>query len=113
MLAIWFLGPPGILLTVFGTLANRFTKLLAAGLALVLAAGCFHDNQGIHIVGPIHYSECIVPLIIIGVYGLANIKRWMDQKGISFGIPAAVLTGALVLGGFRIDIVNSKTIRTS
>lgn len=98
MLTIWFLGPLGILLTVFGTLTNRFTKLLAAGLALVLAAGCFHDNQGIHIVGPIHYSECIVPLIIIGTYGLANIKRWMNRKGISFGVPAAVLTGALVLG---------------
>ena len=97
MLTIWFLGPLGILLTVFGTLTNRFTKLLAAGLALVLAAGCFHDNQGIHIVGPIHYSECIVPLIIIGTYGLANIKRWTDRKGISFGIPAAVLMGTLIL----------------
>ena len=26
------------------------------------AAGLFHDNQGLHAVGPIHYSECVVPL---------------------------------------------------
>lgn len=97
MLAIWFLGPLGILLAVFGTLTDRFTKLLAAGVALVLAAGCFHGNEGIHIVGPIHYSECIVPLIIIATYGLANIKRWMNQKMISFGIPAAVLIGTIIL----------------
>ena len=98
MLAIWFLGPLGILLIGFGLLADKFTRLLSLGVGAMLAAGLFHDNQGLHVVGPIHYSECVVPLTIIAVYGLVGIKEKLRRRKISFLIPASVLVCVLVLG---------------
>ncbi len=98
MLAIWFLGPLGILLIGFGLLADKFTRLLSLGVGAMLAAGLFHDNQGLHVVGPIHYSECVVPLIIIAVYGLVGIKEKLRRRKISFLIPASILVCVLVLG---------------
>jgi Dolichyl-phosphate-mannose-protein mannosyltransferase len=98
MLAVYFLGPLGVILVIFGAMTDRFTKFLTAGVAALLGVACFHDNQGIHIIGPIHYSECVVPLIIVGTCGLANIKRWLGRRRVSFRIPAACLAGTLVLG---------------
>ncbi len=98
MLAIWFLGPLGILLIVSGLLTDKFTKLLGLGVGAVLSMGLFHDNQGLHAVGPIHYSECLAPLIIISVFGLFRIKNWLKKGNISFLVPASVLVCTLALG---------------
>ena len=95
MLAVWFLGPLGIILVVFGFLADKFTKLLGLGVGSMLLAGLFHDNQGLHSVGPIHYSECVVPLVIIAVYGLVGIKDWFKKRETSFSVPASIMTCAL------------------
>jgi len=98
MLVIWFLGPLGLFLTALGALTDRFTRLLTLGVATVLGAALIHNNQGLHVVGPIHYSECAVPLTILAVHGLANLKRWLAQRKISFRVPAAILTATLALG---------------
>jgi len=110
MLAIWFLGPLGILLISFGIGTNRFTRLLGLGVAALLAAGCFHDNHGIHIVGPIHYSECVVPLVIIAVHGFENIKRKLNRHGISFLIPASTSVCVLLLGLGTFNIWHSLAL---
>jgi hypothetical protein len=73
MLKIWFLGPLGVLLVIAGALKNKFTILLSFSIVSVLILGLFHDNHGLHIVGPIHYSETLFPLAIIAIYGLHNI----------------------------------------
>ncbi len=98
MLIIWFLGPLGLILAALGAMTDRFTRLLTLGVAAVLGAALIHNNQGLHIVGPIHYSECAVPLTILAVHGLANLKEWLGQRKISFRVPAAMLAAALALG---------------
>src|SRR6266446_7459990 len=75
MLAIWFLGPLGILLFTAGVMTDRFTRLLGLGVFTGLCLTLLHTNMGLHSVGPIHYSECAVPLTIIAVHGLATILR--------------------------------------
>ena len=98
LLIVWFLGPLGLLLAALGVLTDRFTRLLGLGVAAVLAAALIHNNQGLHIVGPIHYSECAVPLTVLAVHGLANVRGWLARRAISFRVPAAMLTSVLVLG---------------
>ncbi|MCS6901930.1 MAG: glycosyltransferase family 39 protein [Myxococcales bacterium] len=43
---------------------------LLASLTFSLALGLGHENTGIHSLGPIHYSEVILPLILLAVLGL-------------------------------------------
>ena len=75
MLAIWFLGPLGIVLFAAGVMTDHFTRLLGLGVATDLSLALLHTNMGLHAVGPIHYSECAVPLTIIAVHGLSNLLR--------------------------------------
>jgi len=98
MLIVWFLGPLGLILAALGALTDRFTRLLTLGLAAVLGSALIQNNQGLHIVGPIHYSECAVPLTVLAVHGLANLRKWLAQRKISFRAPAAMLAAALALG---------------
>jgi hypothetical protein len=80
-LAMWFAGPLGVLLFMAGVLTDRFTALLSLGVLAVLLLGLFHDNYGVHVVGPIHYSECVVPLTLVAVHGLARINRaWRSTR---------------------------------
>jgi hypothetical protein len=97
MLAVWFLGPLGIILVGLGVTANRFTKMLGFGVLAALLAGCFHDNHGIHVVGPIHYSEAAVPLAVIAAYGLKRLREKLRDLGVSFAVPAAAVVAVLVV----------------
>lgn len=97
MLAVWFLGPLGLILVSAGVLRDSLTRRLGMGVAAGLAVGLIHDVTGIHAVGPIHYSECAVPLTVIAGYGLAHITRKLRDFGIQpFAI--AMTTTALVIG---------------
>jgi hypothetical protein len=97
MLAVWFLGPLGIILVGLGATTNRFTKMLGLGVLAALFAGCFHDNHGIHVVGPIHYSEAAVPLAVIAAYGLKRLRDKLKGLGVSFAVPAAAAVAVLVV----------------
>jgi len=98
MLSIWFLGPLGAAAVVFGVGKSKLTRLLGIGVGLNLLAGLLHDNHGIHIVGPIHYSECAVPLTIIALAGLMTIKDKLARAGLSAPVFAAAVSGLLVFG---------------
>ncbi len=98
MLAVWFLGPLGVVLVIAGAWANRVTRLLTMSVVSVLGLGLLHDNFGIHTVGPIHYSECAVPLTIIATQGLFSIRGWLQQHSISFGVVASAVCASLVIG---------------
>ncbi|MCX6565178.1 MAG: hypothetical protein NTW38_01925 [Candidatus Aminicenantes bacterium] len=98
MLSIWFLGPLGVAAVVFGVGKSRLNRLLGLGVGLNLLAGLLHDNHGIHIVGPIHYSECAVPLTIIALSGLMTMKDKLVRAGLSAPVFAAMIAGALVFG---------------
>jgi len=98
MLAIWFLGPAGIVFAGFGVIKSRWTRLLGLGVGLNLLAGLLHDNHGIHIVGPIHYSESAVPLTILAIVGLMTIKEKLSRVGLAAPVFAGVFLGLLVFG---------------
>lgn len=98
MLAIWFLGPLGIVLVAAGVMTDTFTRLLGLGVVTALLLALFHTNLGIHTVGPIHYSETAVPLTVIAVHGLANLLRGMRRHGLDPLPAACAVTLALVVG---------------
>lgn len=98
MLAIWFLGPLGIILFAAGVMTDQFTRLLGLGLATELSLGLLHTNVGLHAVGPIHYSDSVVPLTIIAVHGLANLLQWarrhlLDPLAIGGAVMVALAVG--------------------
>jgi hypothetical protein len=97
MLAIWFLGPAGILLASLGVFRDTFTRLMGLGVVSVLAAGLLHDNYGLHIVGPIHYSECAVPLVILAVHGIDELRRRLATRKGAFATLGCILVSILVL----------------
>jgi hypothetical protein len=92
MLAVWFLGPVGLVLIAPGVVADRFTRLLGASVVGDLCLALVHDNSGLHIVGPIHYSECAVPLTVIATVGLARVLHFVQD-----GFWRARIRGALVV----------------
>jgi hypothetical protein len=98
MLAIWFLGPLGTILFAAGVMTDHFTRLLGLGVATELSLGLLHTNVGLHAVGPIHYSDTVVPLTIIAVHGLANLLRWarhhlLDPLAIASAVGLALTIG--------------------
>lgn len=97
-LAVWFAGPLGVLLFAAGVLTDRFTGLLSLGLLSALLLGLFHDNYGVHLVGPIHYSECVVPLTIVAVHGLHRISHGWRRVGFAEELPLAISAVWLTLG---------------
>lgn len=98
MLAVWFLGPLGVVLVLVGAWANRVTRLLSMGVVSVLGLGLLHDNFGIHTVGPIHYSECAVPLTLLATQGLYSIRGWLQEHTVSFATVASAVCLGLVVG---------------
>ena len=68
--------------------------------------GFFHDDHGIHIVGPIHYSECAVPLAIVAVHGLQRLVVRMKDGALVVG----PLVGALTLGVVPFSLVHLNAL---
>jgi dolichyl-phosphate-mannose-protein mannosyltransferase len=113
MLAIWFLGPLGLLLVAAGVLTDRFTKLLGACVVADLCLAFFHDNPGLHIIGPIHYSECSVPLTILATCGLATVLRGARRHHFDARTVSAAVAVSLVLGLGTFMLVHSMALRDS
>jgi hypothetical protein len=111
MLGIWFLGPLGIVLVMAGVLVNRFTKLLGFSVLSVLLLGLLHDDHGIHSVGPIHYSECAVPLTFISVAGLKWIAELLRTRGLDTRTPACCAALAVLIGLGTFDAWNALALR--
>lgn len=80
MLMVWFLGPFGALCFGAGCLVNRTTKLLSIGVCIALALTMLHDDLGLHMVGPIHYSETVLLVLVVAIFGLRRFvlaaNRW-------------------------------------
>ena len=100
-LGVWFAGPLGVFLCAAGALTDSFTRRLGAGVLSVLGLGLFHDNFGIHAVGPIHYSECVVPLTVLAVHGLHRLAPFI--------LPSAA-TVALLIGNLTFNAVQATSL---
>jgi hypothetical protein len=111
MLAIWFLGPVGIALVIAGVMRNSLTRVLGLSVVSVLGLALFHDNYGLHEVGPIHYSEMVVPLAVIAVHGLHSLIGWAESRALPKRVIASALAAACVLGLGTFDLWHSFALR--
>ncbi len=112
-LAVFFAGPLGVLLFMAGALTNRFTALLSLGILSVLLLGLFHDNYGVHLVGPIHYSECAVPLTLVCIHGLHRITRGWQRTGFAADLPLTITATWLLLGLGIFNVLHAQALHDS
>ncbi|MFY1830058.1 glycosyltransferase family 39 protein [Myxococcus fulvus] len=111
MLAVWFLGPVGLLLVGVGASWDRLTKLLLLSVLSLLGLALFHDNHGIHSVGPIHYSECAPALALVAVHGLKRLVEVARRAQLPPATLMAGMLGALVVGLGIFDARNALALR--
>lgn len=106
MLTLWFVGPVVVVLALVawrrgGTPAGTLAKLCGAAMALELFLAIFHSDTGNHLVGPIHYAECAVPLLVLTVLGWRRASAWLQERGGALGVSSgttATLVAAYLLG---------------
>lgn len=118
MLTLFFLGPAMLLLGLAawrqdeaqgGDRDGALARLCAAALSLQLLLALFHSDTGNHLVGPIHYSEAAVPLLVLAVLGWRHLPRrrlfrWLSPAS------AATLTAAYLLGIVLWSGIQSATL---
>jgi 4-amino-4-deoxy-L-arabinose transferase-like glycosyltransferase len=111
MLAVWFLGPIGVALAALGTQRKQpISVALAVGLFLDLSITLTHQFTGVHVVGPIHFSETPVFLTLLAALGLDRLFAGLRARGIP-GAPAAwVLLGTVLLGYGAFDALHGRTL---
>ena len=74
MLGVFLLGPLAPLLAWLSFTRHRaIASTLAWGVTLNLLIALAHDDTGVHLVGPIHYSEAAIPLILLASLGLLEL----------------------------------------
>ncbi|MEZ4461577.1 MAG: hypothetical protein R3E66_18020 [bacterium] len=112
MLTIWVLGPLAFFFAWIGTGRNAFAKALAWGVVAALAVGLLHEDYGLHIVGPIHYSECVVPLILLVVFGVHRTHRWVLEHQISLlqwrTLVVALIASNIFFGAVHLDALKRQ-----
>ena len=69
-LAVFFLGPVGMVGLLLGMNVSRMTKVASAAIGFHLLLGLLHGDYGIHAAGPAHYSETVVLLVFVFVHGM-------------------------------------------
>ncbi len=110
MLSIWFLGPVGFVVALFGVTRSTLSRCLGVGIGLCLLLGLLHDDYGLHVVGPIHYSETSIPLFLLCCLGLQR----MAEHGRSYRISPRIIVGLLLsmcLGLCGLTIRQSAALR--
>lgn len=111
MLTVWFLGPLGGVLVALGASWDRLTVLLSLSVLSLLGLGLFHDNHGIHAVGPIHYSECAPALALVAVHGLKRAVDFVRRASVSARPLMLGTLGALVVGLGIFDVHHALALR--
>lgn len=98
MLAMWFLGPLILVLMVAALGSGRHVaKICAASVASQLLMALLHNSTGIRVVGPIHYSEAAVPLLVLAVLGVHQLKQVLPRLAMTGPVPGTLL-GAYLVG---------------
>jgi len=97
-LAIYFLGPLGVLLVSLGAGESDEHMGLMLGVGAAFALALLHDDRGVHFVGPIHYSDAVIPLAITAAAGARRIERFVGEHRIDSTVPVAASAGFLMLG---------------
>lgn len=111
MLALWFLGPVGLGLVAAGWGVDRLTRLLGWGVAANLALALIHDDHGLHMVGPIHYSEAAVPLTFIAAAGASRLMAALRARALPTEAPVGALVMVLLLALGTFTVWNGLALR--
>lgn len=112
LLAVFLLGPLGLAATVPAAARGpAAVRVLLSGVLVALSLTLLHDNVGIHTVGPIHYSECAVPLVLIAAIGLARVFERLAQLELALGTPALLLAFYLVGGLGLFTLTHARSLR--
>jgi hypothetical protein len=83
LLAIYFLGPAILALAAAALWQGSApARAAAAAVTLQLLVGLAHGDTGIHLVGPIHYSEAAVPLLVLATLGWPVLVRLAARFGV-------------------------------
>jgi hypothetical protein len=110
-LGIWFAGPLGLAAAALGLFTDAFTRRLGLGFGLALALGLGHDNYGIHVVGPMHYSEAVVPLTVLAMHGLASVVRRARALGLDAWAVLGAAVGLVAVGNVGFAVVHGRALR--
>lgn len=107
MLTLWFIGPAILLLALTAwRRGSTLAKLCGAAMALELVLAIFHSDTGNHLVGPIHYAECAVPLLVLTVLGWRRAASWLDQNAAALRIPTGARgTLASLVAAYAVGLV--------
>lgn len=99
-LSLWFLTPLALPLVWLGARQHALARASAVSLILSLAISLLHDDYGLHMVGPIHYSEALVPLTLLTVFGARELSLHLSStvSGQVFG--ASCLTLSFFVSSF-------------
>lgn len=112
LLAVWVIGPLGLALVLLGLRgASAVPRVLAASALLMLLTTLLHGDVGIHTVGPVHFSESVVPLLLLAVLGACTGFEWLRSSGLSRAPAALALLAYLFVGLTAFDIVHGRSMR--
>ncbi len=103
MLLIWAGGPIVSVFAVFGAFRDRFARVLGVCVLSGLSLALIHDNPGIHTVGPVHYTEALVAIVLLATFGIERAWRGLGEHMLArTWMPASLCLGlALSLGTFN------------
>ncbi len=112
-LVLWFLGPLGFGLVLLGVRRSRETALMAASLGSLALLALFHDDHGVHMVGPIHMADALYPLSFLAVAGLARLMPLLRRHRIAPRTTVATLVVALVIASGAFVYKYARSLRAS
>jgi 4-amino-4-deoxy-L-arabinose transferase-like glycosyltransferase len=109
---MWFYAPLGGVLVLLGIFQNNLSKLMGWGLLACFLMALFHDNYGIHLVGPINYSECLPFLPLLAAFGTKRIFESGRAQIPRIAEHIGVTLTALLLCSFVFVFINWRGLRS-
>ncbi len=80
LVSIFFLGPLGGILAAIGLRRGHFEKLLGFSVLSIFLLGLAHSDFGVHVVGPLHYADSVIPLTLLASAGWLELRSYFTNS---------------------------------